>query len=296
MKKQHSFNRFLFATTAAGLAVVLFSIHRLSLAQLDWRFLALAVITVGIGSRLSVTIPHVKAEITVADTLVFFAMFLYGGEPAVLLAAAEGLVSSWHVSRKSRVFFFNFAQLTCSTFLTAWVLRFLFGPIEALHRSGHSTRYLAATCVMASVQCIASSGLVAIYTALKNDQPVWHTWRRYYLWTSITYFAGASVASITADVIGEINFYAAIIISPIIAIIYFSYRTYLKNVEASAALRKSEERYRDLFENAGEGIFQSTPEGRYLSANPALARIHGFESPEELIRNCTDISREIYAD
>ncbi|HKB65592.1 MAG TPA: PAS domain S-box protein [Pyrinomonadaceae bacterium] len=66
--------------------------------------------------------------------------------------------------------------------------------------------------------------------------------------------------------------------------------------QAELALRHAEEKYRDIFEHAGEGIFQSTPEGRYISANPALARIHGFDSAEELIRNCTDISREIYAE
>ena len=62
------------------------------------------------------------------------------------------------------------------------------------------------------------------------------------------------------------------------------------------AERIAEHKYRQIFENAGEGIFQSTPDGHYLTANPALARIHGFSSPEELIRSCSDISREIYAD
>ena len=59
---------------------------------------------------------------------------------------------------------------------------------------------------------------------------------------------------------------------------------------------KAEERFRDIFENAREGIFQSTPEGQYLAANPALARMHGYESPEALIESCLDISHQIYAD
>jgi len=66
--------------------------------------------------------------------------------------------------------------------------------------------------------------------------------------------------------------------------------------QAELALRHAEEKYRDIFEHAGEGIFQTTPEGRYISANPALARILGFDSPEELIRDCMDISREVYAE
>ncbi|HMH43849.1 MAG TPA: PAS domain S-box protein [Pyrinomonadaceae bacterium] len=63
------------------------------------------------------------------------------------------------------------------------------------------------------------------------------------------------------------------------------------SVRAEQARREAEERYRDIFENAGEGIFQSTPAGRYIAANPALARMHGFDSPEELMRGRTDISR-----
>jgi PAS domain S-box-containing protein len=65
---------------------------------------------------------------------------------------------------------------------------------------------------------------------------------------------------------------------------------------ASDALNEAERHYREIFENAGEGIFQSTPAGRYIAANPALARMHGFDSPEELMRGRTDISRDAYVD
>ena len=62
------------------------------------------------------------------------------------------------------------------------------------------------------------------------------------------------------------------------------------------ALRLAENKYRSIFENTIEGIFQSTPEGRYLSVNPALARIHGFESPEEMMSSITDIGHQLYVD
>lgn len=65
---------------------------------------------------------------------------------------------------------------------------------------------------------------------------------------------------------------------------------------AREALREAEQKYRVIFENAPEGIFQSTPDGQYIAANPALAQIHGFESPEELIRSRKDISRQVYVD
>lgn len=66
--------------------------------------------------------------------------------------------------------------------------------------------------------------------------------------------------------------------------------------EAVHALREAERRYHSLFHNAVEGIFRTTPEGRYLDANPALARIYGFESPEEMTDSLQDIPNQLYVD
>jgi PAS domain S-box-containing protein len=60
------------------------------------------------------------------------------------------------------------------------------------------------------------------------------------------------------------------------------------------ALRESESRYRNIFENAVEGIFQSSIEGRFLSVNPAMAHILGYESPEEMMQQVTDIGLQIH--
>ena len=60
------------------------------------------------------------------------------------------------------------------------------------------------------------------------------------------------------------------------------------------ALRQAEQKYRSIFENAVEGIFQTTPDGRYITCNPALARIYGYESAEELIATLTDIGQQLY--
>lgn len=66
--------------------------------------------------------------------------------------------------------------------------------------------------------------------------------------------------------------------------------------EAEAALRRAEEKYRHIFENAVEGIFQSTPDGRLLTANPALARILGYGTPDMLLANVTDVRKQLYVD
>src|SRR5580704_347672 len=66
--------------------------------------------------------------------------------------------------------------------------------------------------------------------------------------------------------------------------------------ETIEALRRAEQKYRSIFENATEGIFQTTPEGKYLSANPALARMYGYDTPGELLVDLVDISRQLYVE
>ena len=62
---------------------------------------------------------------------------------------------------------------------------------------------------------------------------------------------------------------------------------------AESALRESEEKYRAIFENAIDGIFQSAPDGRFIKVNPAMARMYGYESPEAMIREVTDIPSQL---
>lgn len=65
---------------------------------------------------------------------------------------------------------------------------------------------------------------------------------------------------------------------------------------AEATYREAERRYRSIFENTIEGIFQSTPANQFVTANPALARMFGYDSPEELIRSMNNISTQLYVD
>lgn len=71
---------------------------------------------------------------------------------------------------------------------------------------------------------------------------------------------------------------------------------FVERKEAEAQVRSAEEKYRGIFENSTEGIFQTTPDGRYMSANPALARIYGYDSPEDLIASVSNIQEQLYVD
>ena len=73
-------------------------------------------------------------------------------------------------------------------------------------------------------------------------------------------------------------------------------RTLTEQKKSEEALRMAEAKYRSIFENVVEGIFQTTPEGRYIAVNPMLAKIYGYNTPAELMEAINDIEHQIYVD
>src|SRR3954451_6974761 len=116
----------MWAIIVLGSVFFLFSGLRMNVSKLDIRCLFLALITIGIGSRISIKIPRVKGHISVSDTFIFLSLLLFGGEVAILLAAAEALCSSVRFSKLKLVITFNSATAACSTFITVLVLRLFF--------------------------------------------------------------------------------------------------------------------------------------------------------------------------
>jgi signal transduction histidine kinase/CheY-like chemotaxis protein len=243
MDRQRLIKLYMWLFVGIGAVVCVFSAANLPLKQLDIRFLILAIVTICISSRLSIQIPSFTSHISVSDTFVFLTILLYDSEAAVLLAAAEALLSSMRFSKKPITIFFNSAIIALSTFLSAWTLRLCFGDILLLPRGGYSSNFITAICLMALVQYVINSGLVAIVTALKSGNSFWGTWKKNYLWTSLTYFAGASAAGIIAKLFGSVGLPALFVTAPILLIIFITYRTYLKNVEAAATQATQAERH-----------------------------------------------------
>jgi signal transduction histidine kinase/ActR/RegA family two-component response regulator len=237
------FGPFLWAITGLGGLALLYSSYDLNLHKLDTQFAILLGLTLLISSRIIVPIPHFSSQISVSDTLVFLVLLLYGGEAAIIVAATEAAVSSLRFSRKPRTVLFNWGCAALSVFVTSSLLEVFFGDIVSLPTKPLSAGFGAAICTMALAHYACNSGMVAICAALKTNQPIWQTWRKHYLWTSITYFAGASAAAVIATLIHHLGLYALIITLPIIASVFLTYRTYLKNIETSAAQADQAERH-----------------------------------------------------
>ena len=68
----------------------------------------------------------------------------------------------------------------------------------------------------------------------------------------------------------------------------------LENARLHENLKRTEAEYRGIFENATEGIYRTSQDGRFLSANPAMARLFGYSSPKELLESITDVEHQLY--
>jgi diguanylate cyclase (GGDEF)-like protein/PAS domain S-box-containing protein len=297
---------YLLSVALAGATVTAVCAWRLPFTQLDSKFVVLVLITVFIGSRITIKIPGERGQIAVSDTFVFLAILLFGIEAAVVLAAAEAFCSSVRFSKKGSVLFFNAGVMALSTFITALTLHVAFPGVSL--RQGYSPNLVIALCVMALLQYILNSGPIAVGVALKTNQSIWQSWRTNFLWTSLTYFAGAFGAAVVGRLSLNLGVYAFIATAPVIVIVYFTYRTYLAHVEGSAAqaqqaklhveelskyiaeqkrisqaLIESEEHFRNAFDYAAIGMALVSPEGNWLRVNRSLCEIVGFSEAEMLV-------------
>jgi diguanylate cyclase (GGDEF) domain len=221
-------------TIVLGLIAFTFNLYHLPFGKLDIRFFLLAAIVVAGTSRLAIRIPGVGGRITVSDTLIYLIVLLCGGEAAVVVAALEGITSSQRISKKPLTIFFNSSVMALSLLVAVTTVRIFFD--RTIETAPHvlSGRLLGGLVALSLVQYLVNSWLISIDRSLKDGSPLLLTWSAHYLWTSLTYFGGALAAGTVARLIADFGFFPVILTLPAIAIVYFTYRTYMHSVTSAA--------------------------------------------------------------
>ncbi len=120
-----------------GLLCIGVAIVRLPIGRLDVYLPILSILTILVGSRITIQIPRFKSHIAVSDTFIFLTLLLYGGEFAVILSAVEAFVSSWRFCNRKLTVFFNAAVVAVSTSMVIAVL-LLTGLYSENHLHGHA--------------------------------------------------------------------------------------------------------------------------------------------------------------
>lgn len=239
MAKQKQIKLFLWSVILLGGMVTFAAVLRMPWGTLGLRFLMLAFFTVAISSRFSVRIPRANTNVTVSDTFIFLVIMLYGGPAAILVAATEGFTSGRRISKTPTIVLFNSAVMACSTAVTVVTL----GLLGVDPNTSFAATLITAS-VMALTQYLSNTTLVGVGLALKAGEGFWPTWKRHYLWTSITYFGGAAAAGVIFRSFNTIGLYALLVTIPIISIIYFTYHKYLEDIRLTAAQAEKAERER----------------------------------------------------
>ncbi len=294
----------------AGIACVVFALTNIRVAAIDWYLAALFVFTVAIGSRITIQIPRFNSHVSVSDTFIFLTLLIYGGEFAIILAAVEAFASAWRFCNRNITVLFNSATMAVSTTVVVLVLRFsgLYSDSSFDGREFFNTNPIVALSLIALVQFLVNTALASTQRSLKENIPLWETWKTKYIWTFFSYFIGAASAGVLVQMTGYLGFGIVLATLPVIFFVFLSYRMYLKNVEISMqqaeqaenyakimeaqsdALRESEERFRSAFDYAPIGIGLVSPTGTWLKANHALSEILGYSEEEFLATDFQELT------
>jgi PAS domain S-box-containing protein len=117
-----------------------------------------------------------------------------------------------------------------------------------------------------------------------------------YYWKLVAYAPSSVLSAATGPIANRVLLVFGLMVVIVAGGSGVGARAMVRRKQAEEKLRQAEVKYRSIFENAVEGIFQTTRDGRYLTANPALANIYGYKSPEELLVSVTDIEHQVYVE
>jgi diguanylate cyclase (GGDEF)-like protein/PAS domain S-box-containing protein len=287
---------------AAGAIAMVLAAFSADTSVANIHLLLLSIFTIAVGPRLTIRIPRFKSHISVSDTFIFLVLLMYGGEYAILLAALEATVSAWRFCNSKLTVFFNAGTMAISTTAVVVVLRAsgLYPGTRLPDLTGSNQSFVIALSVIAVTQFLFNTSLAALHDALRQNVPLWETWKSKYAWTFLSYFIGAISAGLVFQIYDILGYGVLLAAVPVIFFVYLSYRMYLTNVEISLqqaeqakeyaqtleaqsdALRESEERFRSAFTYAPIGIGLVSPTGSWLKVNHALIEILGYSEQEFL--------------
>jgi hypothetical protein len=180
MTKQRLYMPFNFLIMTLGVAVIAETLITLPIERYDLRFILLLFAAIFVISRSMIKIPGVAGQFSISDTFIFYTMLLYGGDIAILLAACDGIFSSYRFNKKITKSIYNGSVQALCTFFTMAVMRYFFGPVYLLI-DDYSPTFIMALCLMTLCQYLANSFVAAVDIALMTGSEILETWKKHFL-------------------------------------------------------------------------------------------------------------------
>ena len=218
---------------AAGFLVVGGSIYQLFVEPVGKEWFILAVLTLISGSA-TVKLPSSNASISISETFVFTATLLYGPAAGTVIVALDGLVGSFRISKRNRRLhraLFNMSAPAISGWLSAHVFFAVAGIVPLARHASPSGAILPALVLFALTFFVLDSWLIAFAIALEQGTSPAKVWATSFIWLSLNYFGGASVAFLLVGDNRPINLLYIGAIVPLLLVLYFTFKSSMGRVE-----------------------------------------------------------------
>lgn len=221
--------------TAIGLVIFAYSAFALAFQTITFDWVLLSLVTLLFVSRVDAGITKAGALVTLSETFIYVTALLYGTHAAVVLAGLDVAARLLGSKERRSTLLFRSAAMSVSIFVSSAAVNVCFGAPRLL--VSDLGLLLLAAGMLALVNALVHSVMMSASTAVDDARFVFATffvrWKGSLLWTSISVAAGAASACLIVKLITVASFYAFIISVPILAVSYFTYKTYLDRVETS---------------------------------------------------------------
>lgn len=227
---------YLATVIVAGLLVVLHSLYGLYSKPVGYEWFLLAGLTLLSGS-FTVKVPTIPARLSVSETFVFAAVLLYGPAAATMVVALDSLVISLWIFRQSRRaerLLFNLAAPA----VAVWIAANAFYAIADVPPLAVTPRPILGLVfpllILAIIYFLLNSWLIAIAVALEQRSSAVRVWGKNFLWLSLNYFSGASVAALLLPYLqGPSSGFVRVlgVLLPLLLISYLTLKTALGRVD-----------------------------------------------------------------
>lgn len=221
------------AVILSGFLVVAWSVRQLIEQPVDLQWFLLAALTLISGSA-TVKLPSVPASISISETFVFAAVLLYGPAAGTLIVALDGLVISFWISKRRQEPYRAFFNMSAPA-LSAWASSELFFRISGVEplviAPSRLDQILPALVLFALTYFSFNSWLIAFAISIEKHVSPVKVWWENFVWLSLNYFCGASVAVLLVVGTRQIDLRFIGVIVPLLLVLYFTFKTSMDRVE-----------------------------------------------------------------
>jgi putative nucleotidyltransferase with HDIG domain len=221
---------------AVGSLTVCHAVYDLIHHPIGWDWTILALLTLVSGSA-TVRLPGLPATFSVSETFVFTSVLLYGASVGTVIVALDALIISyWAYHRRGQSLYksiFNVCALPLSIWIGAHIF-FALAAVPALATAQQQVPIHVLIWPLVAFTCIyfaLNSWIIAVAIALERQRSAFRIWREHFVWLSLNYFGGASVAVLLASYTNNLDLTYLVVIVPLLLVLYFTFSMSMGRVD-----------------------------------------------------------------